>query len=169
MFPPDSITYHSELSGPVTDYFFTDPPATLLGISFQQSANNSTTELRCGNDTVALNYAKDLSFNPLNYVCDQSLNLTKTGNDNSSVIVTYVPYDRSLYPDGYNPSAVISTSSEIYPVGIITAGDLAISLFIFLFIVLFLATNIAKGLSKIKTSKKFLQYHGGDVEIRNDL
>jgi len=169
MYPQDAITYSIELNGVITDFFYTGDESTLLGVAMQQSANNSVTTLRCGSDSVAQNYAKDLAFIPLNKECTDSLSLTKTGNDTSFIVVTYVPYLRSEQPQPYNPVQNPATTTDVTVYGSISGGEILIVLFIFLLIVLKLCENIARGLSNVKTGKKFLQYNGGDVEIRPDL
>jgi len=69
---------------------------------------------------------------------------------------------------GYNPTTTISTSSDITIYGSFSAGEIMISLLLLLIILLKLLEFMAKALSNFKTKKTFLQYGGGDVEIRED-
>ncbi len=66
-------------------------------------------------------------------------------------------------------SSPITSSSSILFLGQMTAGELMISFLLFLGIVLYLTTMIPRALSKIKTSKTFMAYSGGEVEIRENL
>lgn len=69
---------------------------------------------------------------------------------------------------GYNPTTTISSSTSITVYGSLSAGEIMISLMLFLLIWIKLVELIAKGLSNIKTKKKFIAYSGGEVEIRDD-
>lgn len=69
---------------------------------------------------------------------------------------------------GYNPPTDFSSSSEISIYGSISAGE-AITIFVLIGIFILITMNsLARALSAIKTKKRFLQYNGGDVEIRDD-
>lgn len=94
MYPTDAITEWREISG-VTNVTIANGSnvKTILGIAMQQGNVASQTDLRCGNSVIARNYATNLSYIPLNYRCSDTININKTGNDNASVVVTYVPYD----------------------------------------------------------------------------
>jgi len=70
---------------------------------------------------------------------------------------------------GYNPTTTIASSTDIKIYASFSAGEIMISLLLFLLIFIKLVEFIAKGLSNIKTKKKFVGYQGGDVEIREDI
>ena len=94
MYPIDAITINHELVGASSFTMLATSTNTILGISIQQSGNASITQLKCGSTVLALNYGKDFSFNAISYLCyDKNITVSKTGNDNSSIIITYVPYN----------------------------------------------------------------------------
>jgi hypothetical protein len=68
----------------------------------------------------------------------------------------------------FNPTTTIASSTDVQLYGFFTAGDLVISVLILLLIALIVFRDMALALSAIKTKRKFLQYGGGDVEIRED-
>lgn len=174
MFPPDAITIFEEISGNVTTTIVNNnDDLTVLAITFQQSKDLSDTILFCGNDPLAKNYGKDFAQTFTNYKCNDDLILNKTGNDNATVIVTYIPYFQSNTATttelGYNPSTNISSSSDIQVYGSFSAGEILIAFLLLCMIVLYMMRLLALALSTIKTKKRYLQYGGGDVEIRDDL
>jgi hypothetical protein len=68
----------------------------------------------------------------------------------------------------FNPTTTISTSTDVQLYAFFTAGDLVISVLLLLVIALLVFRGMALSLSPIKVKRKFLQYGGGDVEIRED-
>jgi hypothetical protein len=171
MYPSDAISIYDEISGNVTHTLVSGTsPKTILGVSFQQENISSDTSLRCGNNIVAKNYATNLNYNPLSYICNDTINILKTGNDDASIIVTYVPRDVSIpLLNGENGTTSVSTSTKIYMMPYFTAGEMIISLFLFVLCVMLIMQYIAKGLSIFNTKKRYMQYGGGDVEVRDDL
>jgi len=169
MFPNDSITVFEEVQGAITVNVSTSDPSTILSVAVQQENNSSDTQVRCGSDIVAKNYATNFSQVTMLYECNDFINISKTGNDKASVIITYVPYHLSEVPPPFNPTTNIASSTDIAIYGSFTGGEVLIALFLFLLICLELVKGIARGLGNIQTGKKFLQYYGGDVEVRRDL
>lgn len=92
MFPTDTITLYKEING-VGAFNLASSTRTILGVSIQQSGVASNSWIECSGQIIALNYSKDLAFNPINYLCNGALTMAKTGNDKASFIVTYVPRD----------------------------------------------------------------------------
>jgi hypothetical protein len=95
MYPVDAITIYRELVGPHTYTLVSgSSPKTILGVSIQQSATNSTSDVRCGaSDIFVRNYGKDFPFNIINKICSADIVVEKTGQDSASFIITYVPRD----------------------------------------------------------------------------
>lgn len=109
MFPAGATTIQRYISGSTNIELVPAGENTLLGISMQQGNTASQTELRCGTTVVATNYSKDLQFVPLNYYCASSIRLDKTGQDTSSIILTYIPRDLTLFPTpSTTPSAIVN-------------------------------------------------------------
>lgn len=173
MFQNDAVTYVTEISGVTTDIFTDSGDYTVLSVAMQQANNSSATQVKCGSDLIAKNYATNFSAVQMNYQCaDDILQISKTGNDSSTVIVTYVPYLTSDYSTttqfGYNPDGNIASSSEVQIFGAISAGELMICS-ILLMLVLFKGMElIARGLSGIQVKRKFIKYQSGDVQIDSD-
>lgn len=176
MFPSDSITIFQEVAGDLTMTLVNNnDPLTVLAITFQQSKDLSDTVLYCGNDPLAKNYGKDFAQTFTNYKCEDDLILTKTGNDEATIIITYIPYFQndilfgSTTQQAFNPARQISTSSDIQVYGYFSAGEILIAFLLTIMIFLKLAKLLTSALSNIITGKKYLGYSGGDVEIRKDL
>jgi hypothetical protein len=98
MFDSSVITLTHELSG-VSSYTLVSGNSVkyIVGASIQQSQLSSTSVLMCGTTVIARNYGKDFPYNPLNYRCSEPINLSKTGQDSASFIISYVPYDRTSF------------------------------------------------------------------------
>lgn len=171
MLPIGTQTIHLYAVGNGTTMLVNDlTDKTILGVAMQQENTASLTTLRCGSDHVVTNYATNLSYIPMDYNCDESINVQKTGNDTASIIVNWLPFITDDYATStYNPPTEISTSSDVIIYGSMSAGEVLISFFLFIIIMVLATKTIAQGLSKVKTGKTFLQYNGGDVEMRNDL
>lgn len=92
MFPNDAVTVFHELVGVSNYQFLPTGTYTILGVSVQQSATNSTSELMCGNTTLVKNYGKDFPYNNVHFLCESTVSVQKTGQDSASFIITYVPY-----------------------------------------------------------------------------
>jgi len=96
MFPKDTQTEVREISGIGTFDFDSGSTQkkTVLGVSIQQSGNQSETAILCGSEQIAKNYATNFSFSFLNYKCENVLQMNKTGaGDSAFVIINYVRYD----------------------------------------------------------------------------
>ena len=169
MFPTDSITVTEIVQGVVSVNVSTADPSTILSVAIQQQNNSSNTLVLCGNEVVAKNYATNFSQVQMSYECEDFITVSKTGNDEASVIITYVPYHISDIPSVYNVSDEVATSTDVYLYSTFTAGETLIALFIFLLIVIEIVKGITSGIMRIKTGKTILAYNGGDVEIRHDL
>ena len=174
MFPNDAITKTFELSGPVSQNFSQNGgPNTILAVAMQQSNVSSNTEIICDGDLVAKNYATNFSNVTMNFQCLDDIIVSKTGNDNATIIITYVPYLTSEYSTttqyGYNPKTQISSSTDITVYGAFSAGEIMISFLLVCLILLSLSKMLVSALSNIKTKKRFLGYSKYDVEIRDDL
>lgn len=114
MFPKDTITLTHELQGVGSFTLVSGNDAKyIVGASVQQSATNSTSELKCGNETLVRNYGKDFPFNYLSYKCNASIVVTKTGNDNATFIVSYVPYDIYLGNEASNSATLNDISYNL--------------------------------------------------------
>jgi hypothetical protein len=69
---------------------------------------------------------------------------------------------------GYDFST-ITTSTDFKVDPVITGGEIIIIFFLVLFSFFMLLRFLAKSIDRITTNKKYLGYHGGDVEIRKDI
>jgi len=170
MFPNDTITHGQEYCGQIDLIISSGDQHTVLGVAMQQENNSSDTTVECGNTAIARNYATNYSHVPMNYQCEDNIELTKTGNDCAFVIINYSTNLSSNYATTtYNPSTVISSSTDIQLYGSFSAGEIIISFLLLCLILLTLIKLLVSALSNITTKKTYLQYGGGDVEIRKDL
>jgi len=174
MFPNDSITLYEEIVGiTTTDLVNDNDDKTILAITFQQSKDLSDTVLYCGNDILAKNYGKDFGQTYTNYQCSDNITISKTGNDEASVIITYVPYFTSNFSTttqyGYNPSNNIASSSDIQVFGSFSAGEIMIAFLLSMQIFLMLLTSLISSFNRIRTGKKYIEYSNGDVPISDNL
>lgn len=173
MYPNDAITETRVLQGVVSSNFSNNGgPNTILSVAMQQENISSDTIITCDGDLVAQNYATNFSAVTMNYQCLDDIIVSKTGNDEATIIVTYVPYLTSDYSTttqyGYNPNTEITGTSSIQVYGVYTAGEIIIAFLLTLLIFLKLSEMLVLALSKVQTKKTFLGYSGGDVEIRKD-
>jgi hypothetical protein len=107
------------------DYIITTSyPTTILGFASIQANVDSNTKLMCGSSQILNNFSKDFLYTDLNYLCNNTLKITKTGNDQAMVIVNYVNYDRTS----------LSTSTPIIYAGF-SQGDLLIAYFLFIIMI----------------------------------
>lgn len=123
MLNSDTLTYTVEIpqngSG---DYVITTSyPTTILGFASIQADVSSNTRLMCGSNQVLNNFSKDFLYTDLNYICNDTLKITKSGNNQEMIIVNYVPYNNHL----------LSTSTPIIYAGF-SQGDLLIGFFLFI-------------------------------------
>lgn len=113
MFPTDAYTLQHTLNGP-SSYTFRTSGTTryILEVSMQQSGTASETYLFCGTSMIATNYGKDLPSIPLHYKCSDNIITNKTGNDNSSIVITLVDRDISQTPYNATISAEIKYDAD---------------------------------------------------------
>lgn len=71
-------------------------------------------------------------------------------------------------PTTSTTSNEISSSSDFYVDPVFTGGDIIIILFCTIGMLLIMAYSTIDSLKNVKTKKTYLQYGGGDVEIRED-
>ncbi len=101
-FPNDAITKSVSISGADVEVVASSvsAPFTILGVDIKQSGTSSDTAILCGSEVVAVNYGSNLEFMPMNYVCNDSIIVDKTGvGDSSTTVITYVNYDISTKED----------------------------------------------------------------------
>jgi hypothetical protein len=72
-------------------------------------------------------------------------------------------------PQHFQNATTVSTSTDLAFLPYMTAGDVIVVGFLILYTSILSMYAIGKGLGQITRGKKYLQYGGGDVEIRNDL
>lgn len=172
----DTITVTNVLSGPTTLQITNNGgPNTVIGVAMQQSNNSSATQVKCDNDLIAQNYATNFSNVLMNYQCDGDIEISKTGQDEATVIVSYIP-DRftgdsstTTQISGYNPATSISSSSDINVYGSMSAGEVMIGFILILQIVLLVLYSAIKSLQGINTTRKYINYSNGDVPISKEL
>jgi hypothetical protein len=172
--PNDTITEYRSLTGNTTVTVVSgNSPKTILGVSMQQSKDLSDTWLICGNDILAKNYAKDLPYVPLNFQCANDIKISKTGNDESSVIINYVPYFTSAFSTstqyGYNPTNNIASSTDVQVYGAISAGEIVISLLLIFQLFIAITAFVIKSIWKISTQKTYIEYSNADVPINKNF
>jgi len=110
MLPTDTKTIATGVSGTGNTIVVSGTnPKTILGVAMQQGNVASDTDVRCGTEVIARNYATNFSYVPTNKVCYNTINIEKTGNDNAHVIINYVTYDMSL--------KATSTMEDLYQQG----------------------------------------------------
>ena len=66
---------------------------TIFAVKMVQSGVASNTEILCGSQTIAKNYAKDLEQTFLSYDCNGTISFSKTGADSSMVSIVYTDYN----------------------------------------------------------------------------
>jgi len=117
MFPKDAKTVTQELVGASTATMLPSGSYTILNVSMQQSGTASDTSLLCGSSLIAKNYARDFPTNDMSYNCNDTLVGTKTGNDSSTIVVTYVDYPLASTTDKLSVdqvSSVVGTGFVIF-------------------------------------------------------
>lgn len=66
-------------------------------------------------------------------------------------------------------TSTVSSSSDIYIAKHITSGEALIAFLLMFLTIAYLFITMAKALRNVKKDKEYLQYGGGDVQIRKDL
>lgn len=72
---------------------------------------------------------------------------------------------------GFNPtiaSSTNATTSDFTVYAYMSAGEVLTNLFLFIIILMLLTKNLLSALDRVKTKRTYLQYGGGDVEVRED-
>jgi len=112
-FPNDANTIYYELEGVGQAVLLSAKLRTILGATIQQSGTASDSYVRCGTQILFKNYAKDLNFSPVHYLCNDIISINKTGNDSASFKITYVDYNlaSSTSDTIYTPATTIYASS----------------------------------------------------------
>jgi len=123
MLPSNTISYTKEipLNGAGDYVITTSYPTTILGFASIQGNVASDTKLVCGSNQILNNFSKDFFYTELNYVCEGTLKITKTGNDQAMIIVNYVNYNNQL----------VATSTPTIYAGF-SQGELLIAFFFFI-------------------------------------
>lgn len=130
MFPIDAITFQHELQG-AGSFTLSSSTRTILGLSIQQSGVASNSWIECRGTIIAYNYSKDFGFNPMNYVCNGALTLSKTGQDSASFLITYVPR---------NIASTSASTTQLFINGFSYGEVMTIMLLIFIFSAVFFST-----------------------------
>lgn len=102
MYPRDAISLQVDQSGATTSRMLvstTTDGLTVLDIATIQSNVASDTYIRCNAQQIFHNFAREISATPTHFICYGSLYMDKTGSDDVSLTLTYVPRDRSIWPD----------------------------------------------------------------------
>lgn len=87
-FPANARTFTTIASG-TQNITIESGTSTVYGVHMTQENTASLTNLLCGSHVIARNYAKDYTLDLMQYPCDGALTLSKTGNDEAMVSVTY--------------------------------------------------------------------------------
>lgn len=179
IFPNDTVTLLDEINGNGSLQLTSGGnPKTVLGVDIQKTGGGQSGDaiIYCGGDIISLAYSTNHSYTFLNYQCNDNIIVSKTGQDKAFFTINYVPYltyDLSTttvvgYFEGYNPSKEISTSTDLNVYGAISAGELIISVLLIMMLLFKLIEMLAKSLQDITTQRQYLDYGGGEVNIRND-
>ena len=108
MFPLNSYSTSTEITGIGTRYFTTSYDVIVLGVNMQQSGAQSETLLKCNDSVIAHNFAKDYPFVALNYRCVGNLWVDKTGmGDTAFVSITAIKTGSSTVLFGFSQGEVI--------------------------------------------------------------
>jgi hypothetical protein len=96
MFDEGAVTVIHELVGAGSYIIVNDTNLKYIqSVAMQQSGVASVSEIYCGTDVVARNYGKDFPAVLMQYRCTDIIQVSKTGNDSSTFIITYTTRDLS--------------------------------------------------------------------------
>jgi len=166
MFPNGALTIFDEITGSGSDLIFDNGSSTVLAVTLSQSEPSNETEIQCGGDTIAKNYATTTYFHALlSAPCEESLTVENDGPGNVSFSIVYVPYLMSETQPHYEPSQNIATSTDISVYGSMSAGEVILSVLLLILIVIELFKTLAQALRSVNSKRKYLAYAGGDVEV----
>jgi len=90
MFVPEVVTVYHEIDGAGSYQLLPTGDRYIVGISIQQSGTSSDSWLLCNTSIVAKNYGKDFPFTMMNYYCNSTVTVEKTGQDKASFVVSYI-------------------------------------------------------------------------------
>ena len=141
---------------------------TVLSIQVAQDKDEEISIL-CNNTIITKSFSENSSFLDLAFKCNSQIRLETTKPDPASVVITYLPYNASTTISGTTSQQSISSSSQFYVKPEFSGGDIVTILLLLVFLFMMLTFFIVMAISKIKTKRTYLQYNGGDVEIREDL
>jgi hypothetical protein len=110
MYNSDVLTYYHEHEGAGSFVLLPVGDRVIVGASIQLSGVASTSEILCGTTTIVRNYGKDFPYNTLSYPCNNTITVSKTGQDKASYIVSVI--DRSKY-QASQPTFKVSTTSAV--------------------------------------------------------
>lgn len=169
MFPNSALTIYDEINGSGSDLIFDNGSSTILAFTLTQSEPSNVTELQCGGETLAKNYATTTNFSVLlSAPCTEGVTVENDGPGNVSFSLVYVPYLKTEVQPNYEPTLNIATSSDIQVYGSMSAGEAILSLLLLMLIVIELFKTLAQSLRTVNKKRKQLAYSGGDVDI-NEL
>ena len=120
MYDNDAISIEVTQSGVGgVDILPTGTVRYIVGISMQQSGTASISQLLCGTTVIAKNYGKDFPFNHTMFRCADKIRFEKTGQDDSSLVMTYIARDlHSLRPVitevNYATGSAIAMGNSMY-------------------------------------------------------
>jgi len=120
MYDNDAISIEVTQSGVGgVDILPTGTVRYIVGISMQQSGTASISQLLCGTTVIAKNYGKDFPYNATMFRCSDKLRFEKTGQDDSSLVMTYIARDlQSLRPVitevNYATGSAIAMGNSMY-------------------------------------------------------
>jgi len=121
IYPQDAITKTFLVDGVMPETFIDNPPTTIFSVHIQQSGQASETHLLCGTENIAINYSKDYPLDLIQYICNSNLHISKTGNDQAIITLTYIKRDISQ-----------ATTTQQYAYNGFSYGDLISGVFLFL-------------------------------------
>lgn len=111
-YPTTAITKFFTISGSVSGDIETSYPSIVYGIRMQQEKDMSETQILCGSEVIAYNWAKDYPLSLTQYRCNGALSYTKTGNDEVHLAITYTTSTKDyagLY-DGFTYGDLVSSA-----------------------------------------------------------
>jgi hypothetical protein len=143
VFPNDAITTFSTITGNTTQTIVAGTtPKTILGVQMMQTNTASNTYLRCGTTNVFYNTGTTTPYAFLNYVCNDTINISKTGNDTADITMTYANYN------------VATTTTPVLS-STFSSGDLMISLLLFIMLIMGLIYFLHKAITSVAVHRRY--------------
>ncbi len=124
--PAGSQHFSAEIDGDVSVVAIaadSSNPVTVLSIRIQQEKDVSTTEVSCGAQQLALNFAKDYPIDFPYHVCSDDIVIDKTGNDIAFVSIVSLPFNINETGGEVVPTSIPFTLTHSF-----TFGELTIAL-----------------------------------------